>query len=151
MQGKRSIATSVTQPVTLRGRPTRPSSTSLIFSQPTHASRSEKRQNPWEMAEFLWTMNLFWRLTHHRFHQRVSESSSEVSQWDDVPRISHILVFSAIHRFHRVETRKNAVVSPYTRSSLSSAYLSLIFLSVAETITSSSSSTRDEVFPRFLS
>lgn len=103
------------------------------------------------MAEFLWTMNLFWRLTHHRFHQRVSESSSEVSQWDDVPRISHILVFSAIHRFHRVETRKNAVVSPYTRSSLSSAYLSLIFLSGAETTTSSSSSTRDEVFPRFLS
>lgn len=103
------------------------------------------------MVEFLWTMNLFWRLTHHRFHQRVSESSSEVSQWDDVPRISHILVFSAIHRFHRVETRKNAVVSPYTRSSLSSAYLSFIFLSVAETTTSSSSSTRDEVFPRFLS
>lgn len=49
-------ATSVTQSVTLRGRPTRPFHnvlSSLIFSQPTHASRSEKRQNPWETAKFL--------------------------------------------------------------------------------------------------
>lgn len=49
-------ATSVTQSVTLRGRPTRPFHnvlSSLIFSQPTQASRSEKRQNPWETAKFL--------------------------------------------------------------------------------------------------
>lgn len=76
--------------------------------------------------------NLFWKKCS-RIVDSANETRlgivSEVSQWDDVPRIStqSLRLLFSIHRFHRVETRKNAV-SPYTRSTLPRLFLSYFSL-----------------------
>lgn len=88
-------------------------------------------------------MNLFWKLTHHRFRQRLRIVVRNVSVGRRPTNLSTLYALLRHSSIHRVETSKNAI-SPYTRSS---AYLSLIFLFVAKA--ASSSSARDEVFPRF--
>lgn len=148
MTRKINRATSVTQPVTLRGRPTRPSYNVFLLLLVAHArfsirKKKGKIRGKWQNSFRRWISSGNSRIIDST-NERVLESSSEMSQWDDVPRISpRCTVFPVIHRFHR---QAKTPVSPYTRSS---AYSSLIYLFVAKL--SSSSSARDEVFPRFLS
>lgn len=115
----------------------------LLFTAHARFSiRKKKRQNPWEMAEFLQTMNLFRKLTHHRFHQR-TRLGIVVRNVSVGRRPTNLATLYSLPRHSSIpSTGKNACFALY-------AYSSLIYLFVAKP--SSSSSARDEVFPRFLS